>query len=105
MYTARTRTRICKRHVHVPATWSKYLKYLPGLLLAACVLIAMSSTRFSLVDLEPFDAWVFQVAGWATLTIAHFSILFPAWTFISCATAQCSTRSSHSSYSIRFILY
>ena len=30
----------------------------------------MTSTTFSLVDVEPFDAWVFQVAGWATISIA-----------------------------------
>ena len=30
----------------------------------------MTALPFSLVDIEPFDAWVFYVAGWATITIA-----------------------------------
>ena len=30
----------------------------------------MLSLPVSLVDIEPFDAWVFRVAGWATITVA-----------------------------------
>jgi len=49
---------------------STWLKKFPGVLLILCVLISMTSFSFSLVDLEPFDAWVFRIAGWATMTIA-----------------------------------
>lgn len=30
----------------------------------------MTAGGFSLVDIEPFDAYVFRIAGWATLIIA-----------------------------------
>ena len=46
------------------------LKIIPALLLAWCIIVAMALLPFSLVDIEPFDAWVFRVAGWATITIA-----------------------------------
>jgi polyferredoxin len=46
------------------------MKLLPGVLLAWCVAVAMLHLPFSLVDIEPFDAWVWRIAGWATITIA-----------------------------------
>ena len=56
--------------IKLPAKLTRWLKLIPGLLLIWCVLVAMTSLTFSLVDIEPFDAWVFQVAGWATIAIA-----------------------------------
>ena len=35
----------------------------------------MAALPFSLVDIEPFDAWVFYVAGWATITIAVIGLV------------------------------
>ncbi len=46
------------------------LKFIPALLLLWCVIVAVVPLSFSLVDIEPFDAWVFRVAGWATISIA-----------------------------------
>jgi NosR/NirI family nitrous oxide reductase transcriptional regulator len=46
------------------------LRLLPYGLLAWCVIVSMLHLPFSLVDLEPFDAWVYQAAGTATITIA-----------------------------------
>ncbi|MCA9081581.1 MAG: FMN-binding protein [Planctomycetaceae bacterium] len=43
---------------------------IPPLLLLWCVLVAMLRLGFSLVDIEPFDAWAWQIAGWPTLVIA-----------------------------------
>ena len=40
------------------------------MLLAWCVLVGMTTLGFSLVDIEPFDAYVFRIAGWATITVA-----------------------------------
>ncbi len=54
----------------LPAPLSRVLRALPWILLMVCSILAMTSTSFSLVDLEPFDAWVFQVAGGATIVIA-----------------------------------
>ncbi|MEM7473705.1 MAG: FMN-binding protein [Planctomycetota bacterium] len=49
---------------------TKFLKAVPALLLVWCVVVAMSGLSFSLVDIEPFDAWVFRVAGWSTIVVA-----------------------------------
>ncbi len=53
----------------------RLLKMLPGLLLAWCVLVVLLTLPLSLVDFEPFDAWVFYVAGWATITVAVVGLL------------------------------
>lgn len=62
--------RVTKRRYRLNRRLASLLSYIPGILLAVCVLVAMSSTKFSLVNLEAFDAWIFQVAGWATILIA-----------------------------------
>jgi len=36
---------------------------IPGFLLIFCVIVAMGGFEFSLVDIEPFDAWLFRIAG------------------------------------------
>ena len=61
--------------IKLPAKLTRWLKLVPALLLIWCVIVAMTSLTFSLVDIEPFDAWVFQVAGWATITIAIVGLL------------------------------
>ena len=49
---------------------ARTLRLVPFGLLAVCLVVAMTDVAFSLVDLEPFDAWVYSVAGWPTLVIA-----------------------------------
>ena len=56
--------------LRLPRWMVRGLKVIPALLLIWCLIVAMTSLSFSLVDIEPFDAWVFRVAGWATITIA-----------------------------------
>jgi len=56
--------------IKLPRWLSRTLLLIPALLLTWCVIVALTSLPFSLVDIEPFDAWVFRVAGWATITIA-----------------------------------
>lgn len=56
--------------LRVPPRLSGVLKVAPALLLVWCLFVAMGRLPFSLVDIEPFDAWVFRVAGWATISIA-----------------------------------
>lgn len=48
-------------------TW---LKRLPLLLLVWVVLLGLLHWPFSAVDIEPFDAWLWQVAGWPAIAIA-----------------------------------
>ena len=35
-----------------------------------CVIVPLTDAAFSLVDIEPFDAWVYSIAGWPTITVA-----------------------------------
>lgn len=59
----------------VPAALRARRRWLPTALLVLCLLVTMTGASVSLVDLEPFDAWVFQVAGAATLTLAILSLI------------------------------
>ena len=54
----------------IPGRLARALRLLPFALLAVCVVVPITGASFSLVDLEPFDAWVYSVAGWPTLAIA-----------------------------------
>ncbi len=56
-------------------TATKLLKLIPGLLLLWCLIVALAGLTFSLVDIEPFDAYLFPIAGWATLTVAVVGIV------------------------------
>ncbi len=55
--------------------WTRWLRAIPVLLLAWCILVAMLGLGFSLVDIEPFDAWVFYVAGLPTILVAIIGIV------------------------------
>lgn len=50
--------------------WHVILSAIPALLLLWVVIVAVGGLPFSLVDIEPFDAYVPAIAGWATLTLA-----------------------------------
>lgn len=54
----------------LPGWLRRTLLLLPFGLLVWCIVVSMLHLPFSLVDLEPFDAWVFQAAGTATIVIA-----------------------------------
>lgn len=54
----------------VPRRLHRLLSPIPLLLLLAVVVIAMTDASISLVDLEPFDAWVIGLAAVAAVTIA-----------------------------------
>ena len=56
--------------VTLTARWKLFLSMIPGLLLIWCIVVGMTTLNFSLVDIEPFDAYVFRIAGWATIAIA-----------------------------------
>ncbi|MCA9263993.1 MAG: FMN-binding protein [Planctomycetales bacterium] len=61
--------------LHLRPKYARWLRVIPGVLLAWCVVVAMTAVPFSLVDIEPFDAWVFRVAGPATLGIAAIGLI------------------------------
>lgn len=49
---------------------ARWLTTAPVLLLVWCISVAMTQIPISLASIEPFDAWIFRVAGWASITIA-----------------------------------
>ena len=48
----------------------RILAALPVILLLWVVVVALGHLPFSLVGIEPFDAFVFRIAGWLTITVA-----------------------------------
>ncbi len=54
----------------MPRKAARLLRFLPAVLLVWCFLVGILHLPFSLVDIEPFDAWVFRAAGWATILVA-----------------------------------
>jgi len=54
----------------LPHWISRCLALLPFLLLVWVVIVAMQHRAFNLAAIEPFDAYVVRVAGWATLAVA-----------------------------------
>jgi len=51
-----------------------WLSVIPAVLIAWVALIGLLHLPFSPVDIEPFDAWLWTVAGTATLSIAAISL-------------------------------
>ena len=62
--------RFTKKRLHLSPKTLRFLNPLRGVLLTLCVILAIIFPGFSLVQLEPFDTWVWHIAGWATITIA-----------------------------------
>ncbi|MEM9659161.1 MAG: 4Fe-4S binding protein, partial [Planctomycetota bacterium] len=58
------------RKVRLGRSLRTVLALIPALLLAWCLIVGMTSLGFSLVDIEPFDAYLFRIAGGATIAIA-----------------------------------
>jgi Na+-translocating ferredoxin:NAD+ oxidoreductase RnfG subunit len=60
---------------HLPRKFQGVLLAIPSVLLGVVVVVAMMGWTFGLVNLEPFDAYVFQVAGTATLAIFFVGLI------------------------------
>ncbi|MCA9245947.1 MAG: FMN-binding protein [Planctomycetales bacterium] len=71
--------RLTQRQLRVPRKVDRLLRLLPAMLLTLVVLVAMLHWPLSLVGIEPFDAFVFRIAGWATLSIAAVGLVFAAF--------------------------
>lgn len=75
-----TRNRLPWR-IKLNARAARVLKLLPAALLLTIIAIGMLNFAISAVDLEPFDAWIWTVAGTASIVIAvvglAFSLLVP----------------------------
>ncbi len=75
----------------MPRALHRALSALPFLLLAIIVASAMSMFPLSLVDLEPFDAWVIGVAGVASAAIAAVGLLVSAFVPMAYCRYGCPT--------------
>ncbi|TDU81021.1 4Fe-4S binding protein [Prosthecobacter fusiformis] len=75
----------------IPAWLDRGLSRLPFLLLALVFLIVIFGWAVDLNDLEPFDAYVFRVAGWASIAIALIGLLASLFTPLAYCKYGCPT--------------
>jgi NosR/NirI family nitrous oxide reductase transcriptional regulator len=83
--------KIRKSPIHLPARWGKALELLPVVLLGFVLLVAFHKLEFPLVMLEPFDAYVWEVAGAATITIAIVGLVTSAFVPMAYCRFGCPT--------------
>ena len=80
----------------------RWLSRIPGLLIAWVVAIGMLHLSFSAVNIEPFDAWLWSIAGIGTIAVAIVgliaSLFVPmAYCRFGCPTGALLNYVSHSS--------
>lgn len=64
-----------KWQIHVPRRLAYLLSAIPLFLLGLGLIVAIRNEAFNLSDLEPFDAWLISIAGWASLSIAIVGLI------------------------------
>jgi NosR/NirI family nitrous oxide reductase transcriptional regulator len=74
-----------------PARLALVLRTIPFALLVLVVVVAMTQARVNLAGIEPFDAFVFWIAGGATLLVAGVGLLFAAVTPMAYCRFGCPT--------------
>ena len=62
--------RVAKRKLRLPRGLDRGMKWIPLLLLGFALIVTMLELPFDLASVEPFDAYIFRAAGWATIAIA-----------------------------------
>ncbi|MFP6893401.1 MAG: 4Fe-4S binding protein, partial [Opitutales bacterium] len=80
-----------KSPVRLPIRLGKTLEWIPVLLLFAVLFVALSSSAFPLVNLEAFDAYVWEVAGVVTITIALVGLVASAFVPMAYCRYGCPT--------------
>ena len=78
----------------------KLARAIPALLLVLVVAVAMWHLRLRLVGIEPFDAFVFRIAGVATITVAVVGLLASMWIPMAYCHYGCPTGAM-----LRFLRY
>lgn len=76
---------------HPPARLAKGLSLMPFALLALVVWTAMTHASVNLAGIEPFDAFVFWIAGGATIFVAIVGLAFAAVTPMAYCRFGCPT--------------
>lgn len=59
----------------IPPWLQKILSLLPAMLLGAALLAAFRLVDVNLANIEPFDAYLFRIAGWGSLAIAAVGLM------------------------------
>ncbi|PQO33812.1 FMN-binding protein [Blastopirellula marina] len=80
-----------KWHWAIPKKLRPVLAAIPAVLLAVVILIAFSVIDGNLAALEPFDAYVPSIAGWASLSIAAGGLVFSAFVPMGFCRYGCPT--------------
>ncbi|RCS47782.1 FMN-binding protein [Bremerella cremea] len=80
-----------KWHWTLPKRLRPILSAIPAVLLAVVILIAFSIIDGNLAALEPFDAYVPSIAGWASLSIAMGGLIFSAFVPMGFCRYGCPT--------------
>jgi polyferredoxin len=80
-----------KHPVRPPARLNRILETFPFVLLALVVFLAFTTSAHTVAPLEPFDAYVWQVAGAATITIAIVSLVVSAFIPMAYCRYGCPT--------------
>jgi NosR/NirI family transcriptional regulator, nitrous oxide reductase regulator len=79
------------RRVRVPRRLDRVLSGVPSGLLLVVVATAMGAVPLSLVDIEPFDAYLITIAGAATITIAVVGLVASAFVPMAYCRYGCPT--------------
>ena len=79
------------RRLRLSPTVQRWAKTIPVLLLLLGVIVTIGGVPFSLVNIEPFDAYVFRLAGAATLTIAAVGLILSAFSPMAYCRYGCPT--------------
>lgn len=80
-----------RRQWRVPAALDRWLTRLPVLLLAFLAIAVVAGWPVDLNDVEPFDAYVVRVAGWASLAIAAAGLVAALFTPLAYCRYGCPT--------------
>jgi NosR/NirI family transcriptional regulator, nitrous oxide reductase regulator len=80
-----------KLPVRPPAKLNRILESLPFVLLALVVFLAFTTSAHTVAPLEPFDAYVWQVAGTATIAIAVVGLAASAFVPMAYCRYGCPT--------------
>ena len=77
--------------LRIPRRLSQAMRLLPGVLLAWGILVAARGWSYNLADVEPFDAYLWRVAGWPSILIAASGLLASLWIPMAYCRYGCPT--------------
>lgn len=80
-----------KRPLLLPKKIDRSLTKLPAVLFAMVILLAFTTSAHTLAMLEPFDAYVWQVAGAVTVALALISLIASAFVPMAYCRYGCPT--------------